>query len=115
MKNPTVNGNDLYQVGNDYPQAPISAYFEEGSYADGIYTKITNTEFDVKSQDGHDDSFFAGKTPVGLNKRVLDVLPQSGWAPVGEDDVNGEVSAVSGEKIFSVDYAAGEFSGFPQD
>jgi hypothetical protein len=101
MKNPTVNGNDLYQVGNDYPQAPISAYFEEDSYADGIYTKITNTDFDVKSQDGHDDSFFAGKTPVGLNKRVLNVLPQSGW-----DDV------ASGA-IFSDDYATAEFTGFP--
>ena len=102
MKNPTVNGNDLYQVGNDYPQAPVSAYFEEGSYADGIYTKITQTEFDVASKDGHDDSFFAGKTPVGLNKRVLNVLPQSGW-----DDVPSGA-------IFSDDYATAEFTGFPE-
>lgn len=115
MKKPTTNGNDLYQIGNDYPQAPLSSYFVTSSYADGIYTEIVQTDFDVKSQDGYDDSFFLAKTPVGLNKRTLDVLPQSAWAEVGEADVAGEVSAVSGEKIFSVDYAAGEFSGFPQD
>ena len=115
MKKPTTNGNDLYQIGNDYPQAPLSSYFVASSYHDGIYTEIVQTAFKTTSQDGYDDSFFLAKTPVGLNKRVLDVLPQSGWAPVEADDVNGELSAVSGEKIFSVDYAAGEFSGFPQD
>ena len=115
MKKPTSNANDLYQIGNDYPQAPLSSYFVTSSYADGIYTEIVQTAFSAESKDGYDDSFFLGKTPVGLNKRVLDVLPQSEWAPVGEDDVNGDVSAVSGEKFFSVDYAAGEFSGFPQD
>ena len=110
---PTTNANDLYQIGNDYPQAPLISYFVASSYA--IYTEIVQSAFSTESKDGYDDSFFLGKTPVGLNKRVLDVLPQSGWEPVDKDDVNGELSAVSGEKIFSVDYAAGEFSGFPQD
>lgn len=115
MKKPTTNANDLYQIGNDYPQDPLSSYFVTSSYADGIYTEIVQTAFSAKSKDGYDDSFFLGKTPVGLNKRTLDVLPQSAWAEVGEADVAGEVSAVSGEKIFSVDYAAGEFSGFPTE
>ena len=114
MKFATSNGNDLYQIGNDYPQAPLSAYFETSSYHDGIYTEIKKTDYKVKSVDGYDDSFFLAKTPEGLNKRVLDVLPQSGWAAVGEDDVNGEVSAVSGEIIFSQDYATGELSAFPK-
>ena len=115
MKKPTTNANDLYQIGNDYPQAPLNSYFVATSYADGIYTKIVQTAYRTESKDGYDDSFFLGKTPDGLNKRVLDVLPQSDWVAVGEDDVNGEVNAVTGEKIFSVNYADGKFSGFPQD
>ncbi len=108
MKNPTVNGNDLYQVGNDYPQAPISAYFKEDSYADGIYTEIVNTGFSAESQDGHDDSFFLGKDPVGLNKRVLNYLPQTSG-----EDAEGWKDVADGA-IFSDDYATAEFTGFPE-
>ena len=103
MKNPTVNGNDLYHVGNDYPQAPISAYFNEESYADGIYTEIVNTGFSAESQDGFDDTFFLGKDPVGLNKRILNV-PQSDWAT--ESGLSGYLSK---------DYATAEFTGFPAE
>lgn len=116
MKNPT-NGNDLYQIGNDYPQAPISAYFVASSYADGIYTQLSNTakEFTkVSGVDGFDNSFFNLKSPSGLNKRVLNELPQSAWAPVTEDSVAGDVSAVSGEMIFSDDYATAELKEFPE-
>ena len=116
MKNPT-NGNDLYQIGNDYPQAPISAYFVASSYADGIYTQLSDTakEFtNVSGVDGFDNSFFNLKSPSGLNKRVLNELPQSTWAPVTEDIVAGDVSAVSGEKIFSDDYATAELKEFPE-
>lgn len=115
MKNPT-NGNDLYQIGNDYPQAPISAYFVASSYADGIYTQLSDTakEFTgVSGVDGFDNSFFNLKTPSGLNKRVLNELPQSDWDPVTKDIVAGDVSAVSGEKIFSDDYATAELKEFP--
>ena len=35
MKNPAINGKDLYQVGNDYPQTP-EKYFNTDSYKDGI-------------------------------------------------------------------------------
>lgn len=117
MKNPTSNGNDLYQVANDYPQAPISAYFVASSYKDGIYTELATdaAEFVGKeSVDGFDNSFFNLKTPSGLNKRVLTVLPQSGWAPVTEDGVDGAVSAVSGEKFFSDDYATASLEAFPE-
>lgn len=118
MKLPTSNGNDLYQIGNDYPQAPISSYFVASSYHDGIYTEIKQSAFEVSSIDGFDNTFFLGKTPVGLNKRVLDVLPQSGWftdklTSGVSGDVYGEVSAVSAEAYFYQDYATGEFSGFP--
>ena len=116
MKNPTSNGNDLYQVSNDYPQAPISAYFVASSYRDGIYTQLSDTakEFTtVSGVDGFDNSFFNLKTPSGLNKRVLN-LSQSGWAKVTEDGVAGDVSAVSGEMIFSDDYAAAELKEFPE-
>ena len=117
MKNPTSNGKDLYQVGNDYPQAPISAYFNASSYHDGIYTELTPdaAEFtDKESVDGFDNSFFNLKTPSGLNKRILTVLPQSGWDPATEEGVAGEVSAVSGEKYFSDDYSTATLEAFPE-
>lgn len=117
MKNPTSNGNDLYQVGNDYPQAPISAYFVASSYADGIYTQLSDTakEYtDASSKDGFDNSFFNLKTPSGLNKRILTVLPQSDWDPVTSAGVAGEVSAVSGEAYFSDDYATATLEAFPE-
>ena len=115
MKNPT-NGNDLYQIGNDYPQAPISAYFVASSYADGIYTQLSDTakEFTgVSGVDGFDNSFFNLKTPSGLNKRVLNVS-QEKWDDVTSAGVAGDVSAVSGEKIFSDDYATAELKEFPE-
>ena len=115
MKFATSNGNDLYQIGNDYPQGPISAYFETSSYADGIYTEIKKDLIwdDVSGVDGFDNSFFDLKNPEGLNKRILNI-PQKDWDPVTSADVIGEVSAVSGEKIFSNDYATAELSAFPK-
>ena len=116
MKNPTSNGNDLYQVSNDYPQAPISAYFVASSYHDGIYTQLSDTakEFTaVSGVDGFDNSFFNLKTPSGLNKRVLNVS-QEKWDDVTSADVAGAVSAVSGEMIFSDDYATAELKEFPE-
>jgi len=116
MKFATSNGNDLYQIGNDYPQGPISAYFVASSYHDGIYTELSDTakEYtEVSGVDGFDNSFFNLKTPSGLNKRVLNV-PQKTWDDVTTADVLGEVSAVSGEKIFSNDYATAELSAFPE-
>lgn len=117
MKNPTSNGNDLYQVGNDYPQAPISAYFVASSYKDGIYTELSDTakEFTkVSGVDSFDNSFFNLKTPSGLNKRVLTVLPQDTWDEVTSAGVAGEVSAVSGEAYFSDDYATASLEAFPE-
>ena len=113
MKNPTSNGNDLYQIGNDYPQAPISSYFVTSSYKDGIYTEIVNSGYETKSQDGYDDSFFLGKIPVGLNKRVINVA-QSAFTVEGDDVIpSGAVSAISGEKFFADEYATGVLSAFP--
>ena len=117
MKKHASNGNDLYQIGNDYPQAPISAYFVASSYADGLYTQCNDTAKEytnVSGVDGFDNSFFNLKSPSGLNKRVLNVLPQEDWAEITEDNVDGAVSAVSGEMIFSDDYAAAELKAFPE-
>ena len=114
MKKPTTNGNDLYQIGNDYPQSPLSSYFVTSSYHDGIYTEIVQTDYKVQSKDGYDDTFFLAKTPVGLNKRLFDV-PQSAWANPTTADVVGDVDAISAvSAVFSPDYAVGEFSAFPQ-
>jgi len=114
MKFATSNGNDLYQIGNDYPQGPISAYFETSSYHDGIYTEIKkDLVWDISGKDGFDNTFFDLKNPEGLNKRILNI-PQDKWDDVTTADVLGEVSAVSGEKIFSNDYASAELSAFPK-
>ncbi len=113
MKKPTSNANDLYQIGNDYPQVP-SAYFNTDKYADGIYTELKQTDYKVPSQDGYDDSFFLNKTPYGLNKRILNV-PQSGWAEPAEgvDFVGDDISAISAvSATFSPDYAVAEFGSF---
>ena len=120
MKNPTSNGNDLYQIGNDYPQAPISSYFVPSSYKDGIYTQLSVTakEFtDVSSKDGFDNSFFNLKTPSGLNKRVFDVLPQSAWGVTTADYIGpaSALSSVSGEFYFADEYATGVLSSFPEE
>lgn len=101
MIKPTSNASVLYQVGNDYAQSPASAYFNTDSYHDGIYTEVNsavNTLTGVKSVDGFDDTFFNLKDKQGLNKRTLDVLPQSDWK-------KPEESGVSGEAYFSDDYA----------
>lgn len=103
MIKPTSNANVLYQVGNDYAQAPASAYFNTDSYHDGIYTEVNSAVNTIPSatpfsKDGFDDTFFNLKDPQGLNKRVLDVLPQKEWD-------EPEESGVSGEAYFSDDYA----------
>jgi hypothetical protein len=108
----------LYQIGNDYPQAPISSYFVPSSYKDGIYTELTTAaaEFTkVSGVDGFDNSFFNLKTPSGLNKRVINVA-QSAFTVEGDDVIpSGAASAISGEKFFADEYATGELKAFPQD
>jgi hypothetical protein len=105
----------LYQIGNDYPQAPISAYFDPESYHDGIYTELNkdNLFSGVSSIDGFDDSFFPLKSPSGLNKRILNV-PQSDFTVNAEDVVpSGALSAVSGDKYFADEYATADFVAPP--
>lgn len=95
MKNPTINGNDLYQVGNDYPQT-TEKYFVVSSYKDGIYTEVNSAAvFNPAGEDG--DVFFDMKSKEGINKRTLNVLPQSEWAE--------PASAFSGSLYLSDDYA----------
>ena len=97
MKNPTINGNDLYQVGNDYPQV-ADKYFVASSYKDGICTELKSENgFNPVTGELSGDTFFDLKDMKGLNKRVLNVLPQSGW--------DKPASAFSGSLYLSDDYA----------
>ena len=101
MKNPTSNGNDLYQVGNDYPQV-AKKYFVLSSYKDGIYTEL-NSKNGFNPVDGANsaDPFFDLKDMKGLNKRILNVLPQSVWADVSATPA----SAFKNSLYLSDDYA----------
>ena len=103
MKYPTSNGKNLDQIGNDYPQTP-SAYFVTTSYRDGIYTELKD-DFNPVTNELSADPFFALKDAKGINKRVLDVLPQSEWETVS--------GAFSGDAFLSDDYATGEFKDKP--
>lgn len=102
MKNPTINGNDLYQVGNDYPQV-ADKYFVASSYKDGICTELKSENgFNPVTGELSGDTFFDLKDMKGLNKRVLNVLPQSEWAE--------PASAFSGAMYLSDDYATAKAS-----
>ena len=103
MKNPTSNGKDLYQIGNDYPQV-AEKYFVLSSYKDGIYTEL-KSEYNSVTAEGYEansaDPFFDLKDMKGLNKRILNVLPQSGWdAPSATP-----ASAFENDLYLSDDYA----------
>ena len=103
MKNPAINGKDLYQVGNDYPQTP-EKYFNTDSYKDGIYTEVLsakNTLAFASATSG--DTFFDFKDMAGLNKRVLNVLPQDEWK-LGDEPISAN-TAFSGSYYFADDYA----------
>lgn len=102
MKNPTINGNDLYQVGNDYPQT-TEKYFVPSSYKDGIYTELKSENgFNPVTGELSGDTFFDLKDMKGLNKRVLNVLPQDDW--------DKPASAFSGSLYLSDDYATAKAS-----
>jgi hypothetical protein len=107
MKNPTSNGNDLYQVGNDYPQI-AEKYFKLESYKDGIYTEVLsakNTLAFASATSG--DTFFDFKDMAGLNKRILNV-PQDEWTLSGEP-ISAN-SAFSGSYYFADEYATAKAS-----
>ena len=104
MKNPTSNGIDLYQVGNDYPQTP-EKYFKLESYKDGIYTEVNSaTVFNPAGEDA--DVFFDLKSKEGINKRILNVLPQSAWGEVDAEPA----SAFSGAYYLKDEYATAKVS-----
>lgn len=102
MKNPTSNGKDLYQIGNDYPQV-AEKYFVLSSYKDGIYTEVNSAICQLTGAETSGDTFFDLKNMNGINKRVLDVLPQSAWDKVSATPE----SAFSGALYLSDDYATG--------
>ena len=88
---PTVQNPDLYQVANDYVQAPLSAFFDVGpasaeNYQDGIYTKLSD---DLVSGAFSADPW---KDPAGFNKRIYLVNPSASYSA----DDYAEAVAVSG-------------------
>lgn len=96
--------NDLYNLGNDYPQ-DVSAYFldtdekVEGkefygkAYSDGLYHYTVKPAYELSG----------GKD--ALNKRILNVLPQSAWAPNEKLEASAFSAAPDASAVFSPDYA----------
>lgn len=85
---PTVQNPDFYAVGNDYAQAPISAFYDVGAsgenYQDGIYTKLADSL--VNGQFSADP----WKDPNGFNKRTILVNPSASYA----DDDYGQADVI---------------------
>ena len=84
---PAVQAPEFYRVGDDYVQAPLSAFFEEGSafsgynpdgsvyqaesYQDGIYRQMSKTLTEGEF------SAAPWKDPNGFNKRTVLVDPMA--------------------------------------
>ena len=100
--------NDLYNLGNDYNQE-VSAYFLDTdkkvedeklygkAYSDGLYHYTVLPAYELSGG------------ASALNKRILNVLPQSGWrAPetIPEEVLASAFSAApDASAVFSPDYA----------
>lgn len=95
---PTVQNPDFYAVGNDYAQAPISAFYDVGApgenYQDGIYTKLADSL--VNGQFSADP----WKDPNGFNKRTILVNPSASYADedYGQADVIFNVGETENEE-----------------
>ena len=78
---PTVQNPDLYQVANDYVQAPLSSFFDVGTsgenYQDGIYTQLSDELVNGEY------SAAPWKDPKGFNKRIV---LASAFAPYDSED-----------------------------
>lgn len=94
---PTVQNPDLYQVANDYVQAPLDKFFSPemeaampdgstsavDSYQDGIYRQLSD---DLTQGEW---SAAPWKDPAGFNKRTVLVdpfAPLPTYAPSGDSD-----------------------------
>lgn len=95
--------NDLYNLGNDYPQ-DVSAYFLDTdtkvetsgfygkAYSDGLYHYTVKPAYELSG----------GKD--ALNKRILNV-PQSEWTPNPDLDASAFSAASDASAVLSPDYA----------
>lgn len=95
---------DLYNLGNDYAQT-TSAYFvtedtaaEAGIdakkvYSDGLYHYTVKPAYELSG--GAD----------ALNKRILNVLPQSAWAAPDFSGASAFSAQTDASAVFSPDYA----------
>lgn len=83
--------NDLYNLGNDYPQ-DVSAYFVTSgkAYSDGLYHYTTKPVYELSGG------------ASALNKRILNV-PQSAWA--APDNISAFSAANDASAVLSPDYA----------
>jgi len=100
---------DLYNLGNDYFQktdvyfvtddetaaasAKVAGY---KAYSDGLFHFTTQPVYELSGG------------ASALNKRIFNVLPQSGWAKVDFGDNASAFSAINAASaVFSPDYAKG--------
>lgn len=99
--------NDLYNLGNDYAQA-TSAYFEEShvnkfgqeaAYSDGLYHFTLKPAYELSGGEN------------ALNKRILNVLPQSDWEEPSFEGVESFSAQTDTSALFSPDYATGIVDG----
>lgn len=96
--------NDLYNLGNDYNQE-VSAYFVEKdedveakglygkAYSDGLYHYTVKPAYELSG----------GKD--ALNKRILNVLPQSAWNAPDFPGVETFSAKSDASAVLSPDYA----------
>lgn len=100
---------DLYNLGNDYFQKTDVYFVTEDSaaaksagiagykaYSDGLFHFTTQPVYELSGG------------ASALNKRIFNVLPQSGWAKVDFGDNASAFSAINAASaVFSPDYAKG--------
>lgn len=109
---PTVQNPDFYAVGNDYAQAPISAFYDVGTsgenYQDGIYTKLADEL--VNGQFSADP----WKDPNGFNKRTILINPSASYADddYGQADVIFNVGATDDEEAHAASAKYGKNDQF---
>lgn len=101
---------DLYNLGNDYAQV-TSAYFvtsataaeygvdAEKVYSDGLYHYTVKPAYELSGGEN------------ALNKRILNVLPQSAWAAPDFDGAESFSAQSDASAVFSPDYATGIADG----
>lgn len=99
---------DLYNLGNDYFQKTETYFVTADSaaaekagidgykaYSDGLFHFTTQPVYELSGG------------ASALNKRIFNVLPQSGWAPIDFEGASAFSAINAASAVFSPDYAKG--------